>query len=165
VTTQQTVVEGVKLLTGHPLVLDFQLVGSAVYHPEPKDVDFLVLVKDLPPRQKRSIGDQLEDILDGDVPAGMGPGFLCGARWAFGPDWTLCAGEYDDQNDEWGAIRRGGLNLIITIDPEWYKRAAVANEVCAALKLMDKGDRVVVYRVIRDGYTAEQANARRDGTR
>lgn len=155
------IIEGTKLLTGHPLVLDFELIGSACYHPEPKDIDFLVLVKDAPPPSDQPLNDILEDtVLDEFAP---GQGFLCGARWAFGPEWELCSGEYDDQDDKWGAIRKDNLNLIVTVDEGWFERAKLANEVCCALKLMDKGDRVVVYQVVRDGYTADEANARRGG--
>lgn len=125
------------MLKANPKVVDFCVAGSALYHPEPKDLDFLVLCE--------------------------GDNFTTDARWAFGSEFALCGVEYDDQGTQWGALRAGEVNLIVTVDPEWYKRAKLANEVCAALKLLDKGDRIVTYRVIRDGYNAEEANARRDG--
>jgi hypothetical protein len=123
------------MLQEHERVLDFCLAGSAIYHPEPKDLDFLVLC--------------------------VGENFPEHARWAFGSEFSLCSEDYDGQGIQWGALRNGPVNLIVTVDPEWYKRAKLANEVCAALKLLDKGDRIVTYRVIRDGHSAEQANARR----
>lgn len=121
-------------------IKEFDLVGSAVYHPEPKDIDFLVLIED-------------EDVLSA-------------ARYLPGmQSWTTKTGEYDDEDGKWGSFRAGNINVILTVDKGWYDRAKLANEVCHALKLMDKGDRIVVYRVIRDGYTAEQANSRRDGSK
>lgn len=137
--------ETTRMLREHSDVKEFCIVGSALYHPEPEDLDFLVLVDRL-----RFI-PQDED--DDDT----------AARWMFGTDWHLCCGEYSDTDGTWGAVRNGDVNLIVTVDPEWYKRAKLANEVCHALKLMDKGDRIVVYRVVRDGYDAAAANARRDG--
>jgi hypothetical protein len=95
----------------------------------------------------------------------VGTGFLGCARYLFGDGWITCGGEYDDQDDKWGAIRKDNVNLIVTVDPAWYERAKLANEVCYALRLQDKGDRVVVYRVVRDGYDQQQANARRYGSR
>lgn len=135
------------MLTQHEEVIDFCVVGSAIYHPEPKDLDFLVLTKHA-------------SFIGGTTGDGNGA-----ARWAFGEEWLTIGGRYDDQTDKWGSIRKDDVNLIVTVDPEWFKRAKLANEVCAALKLMDKGDRIVTYRVIRDGYSAEQANLRRDGSR
>lgn len=133
------VVDGTTLLKKYKVVKKFQLVGSACYHPDPKDVDFLVLLD--------------------------AKSFLTDGRWAFGADWHLNAGEYSDTDESWGSLRRGDLNLICTVDAEWYERAVVANEVCCALQLQDKGDRIVVYRVVRDKYNAEQARVRRDGSR
>jgi hypothetical protein len=135
----QETIETTQMLTAHAGVVSFCIVGSAIYHPEPADVDFLVHV--------------------------CGETFISDARWAFGSDWTVLGGRYDNQNDKWGSIRKANVNLIVTTDGAWYERAKLANEVCVALKLMDKGDRIVAYRVIRDGYNAEQANARRDGRR
>lgn len=157
------VLETTRMLHTHELVLDFALIGSALYHPEPKDLDFLVLVRGdsfftgPPHPNKRAIDEQAPDLEFAllDDATSKAP------RWAFGADWQLCGGEYDDQDDKWGAIRNGPVNLIVTVDPAWYARAQMANEVCHALRLMDKEDRIAVYHVIRDGYSADEANARR----
>ena len=109
-----------------------QFVGSYLIDPETaKDVDVLVLVSNAC--------------------------IVTDARWSFGKDWLLPDGEYDDRDDRWCAIRKGDLNLILTNDTDWYDRAALANEVCVALGLQDKGDRIVAYRVIRDGLSAAAA--------
>jgi hypothetical protein len=135
---QREVFDTATMLARHKQVLAFDIVGSARYSDDAKDVDILVLA---------------------DYPD------FCGARWMFGNTWTLCAGKYDDQTDKWGTLRKGNANLIVTVDRGWYDRMKVASEVCAALKLMDKGDRIVVHRVVRDGYDADGANARRAGSR
>jgi hypothetical protein len=44
------------------------------------------------------------------------------------------------------------------VDPEWFKRFKLANEVCHTIKLMKKEDRIKVYRVIRDGVTASEVH-------
>lgn len=134
----EAILEGGRLLTGRKGVIKFQMVGSCLYHPSPKDIDFIVLV----------------DKPDFSV-----------ARWMFGDEFELCGGEYDDQDSKWGAIRKGLVNLIVTVDEAWYERMLLASRVCEALELMDKGDRIVVHRVVRDGYSPEEANARRDGSR
>jgi hypothetical protein len=142
----QAILDGGRLLTGHAGVRRFDMVGSCLYHPTPNDVDFLVLAD----------GDRFISV--GDT-GGEG-----NVRWMFGSDWNLC-GEYDDQYDKWGAIRRGLINLIVTVDQGWYGRMLMASRVCEALKLMDKADRIVVHRVVRDRYSPDEANARRDGSR
>lgn len=142
------------MLSKHRSVKSFCVAGSSLIDPESaKDLDFLVLCHGA---SFTGTCPDWDDVADDIEPP---------PRWAFGHEWHLCGGEYDDQDDKWGAIRKGVVNLIVTVDEGWYTRAKMANEVCVALKLKDKGDRIVTYRVIRDGYDAESANARRDGTR
>jgi hypothetical protein len=124
-------------LAKKPAVEAFELVGSALYHPEPKDVDFAVYMKG------HEVGSLIAEHFE---------------------DFLLCDAEYDDQDHKWAAIRRGQVNLIVTVDEEWFERMVLASKVCHALKLQDKGDRIVVHRVVRDGYEPDAANARRDGS-
>jgi hypothetical protein len=125
-------------LAQQPRVKSFCLVGSSLYVEAPNDVDFLVLTSHTGFSEAHS-----EDF----------------------DNWQLCGGQYDDQTDKWGAVRKGAVNLIITTDSAWFSRCKLASDVCHALKLQDKGDRIVVHRVVRDGYSPEEANARRDGSR
>lgn len=145
------VVTGTDILKHTKGVKDFCLVGSCIYMgSEAKDVDFLVLC-------------DAEDFNSGhDAPWPEATQHANGPRHWFGSDWEM-APEYDDQDFTWGAIRKGNLNFILTVDPEWYKRYKLASEVCVALKLQDKADRIVVHRVVRDGYDAAAANNCRDG--
>lgn len=142
----QAVIDTTVMLEKHPKVLACTMVGSALYHPEPQDIDFLVLLN-----APRFFPADEDDMLAG--------------RWAFGSEWALC-GEYDDQDENiWGALRNGKANLIVTVNRGWYDLMVLSSKVCEALKLMDKGDRIVVHRVVRDGYEPHEANARRDGSR
>jgi hypothetical protein len=164
-------VEVAKLMQ-HPDVLDHDIIGSALYMDTAADLDVLVLFKDRPAVKRLPMAagesgmdlDSLEAVL-ADEDGITGSGFLGYGRWMFGSDWCLCGVEYSDQDDTWGAIRKGSINLIMTNDEGWYKRSVTASRVCEALKLTNKDDRIVVYRVVRDGYDAESANARRDGSK
>lgn len=122
-----------QLLHTHPGVQRYRLVGSAVYCEDAKDVDILVLTQ---PEHTEFIGST-----DAPNPA----------RWMFGSEWELCVGEYDDMDDKWGAIRKGPVNLIVTVDPDWFDRACTASDVCVALNLTRKRDRLLVWRIVRDG--------------
>lgn len=52
----------------------------------------------------------------------------------------------------WYALRNAeNNNLLVTADPAWFERALRASAVCAALRLLDKGDRVKVWEIVRDG--------------
>jgi hypothetical protein len=149
---EQEGVDTALMLSQHKRVLDYAIVGSARYLDEAKDLDFLVLAEGHAFMALTNANGDWDDDHQS-------------VRWMFGSDWTLCGGEYDDQTDKWGAIRNGNVNLIVTVERDWYDRMKVASEVCTALKLADKGDRIVVHRVIRDGYSAEEANSKRDGSR
>ena len=75
--------------------------------------------------------------------------------------WILCEGKegaYEDDNDysiTWYAVRRQNLNLILTADPGWYQRAVQATTICKRHNILDKDDRIIVFRWIRDGGDAE----------
>ncbi len=129
--------EGIDELRKMPEVEKYSIVGSSLYLPNPNDVDFCVLLR-----------------------AGRDPCLYASQLAADG--WGHC-GEYDEQDGRWCAIRRGYLNLMLTNDPKWFDGYVLAMEVCEALNLQDKADRIVVCRVVRDGYNATEAKARRDG--
>ena len=71
--------------------------------------------------------------------------------------WTLCQGEdgaYEDDDTyslDWYAVRRLNLNLILTADPSWYQRAVRATGECRLHNILDKVDRIIVFRWVRDG--------------
>lgn len=117
-------------------VRDFTIIGSASiegYH-DPKDLDFLVL---MPPT-------------DGNI--------VSTHRWHFGPEFTLPEGEYEETEDgHWCAIRKGNVNLILTTSQKWYNSCTLANEVVRGLRLTNKHDRKIVFRIIRDGADPEDA--------
>lgn len=121
-------VDTAKLLASNDDVLKHEVVGSACYREDAKDLDILVLIK---PVEFQSITQATHEI--------------------FGGAWSLCGEDYEDMDEHWCARRKGDVNLIITDDPGWFDRAVVANAVCIGLQLEDKHSRKVVYRIVRDG--------------
>lgn len=117
---QQLVVQGSKFLASNPRIESFQLFGSASYLPDPKDVDFIVLLAD---------GDCIHDALPS-------------LSWS--AVYNACAPEV-----YWRAARDGDINYIVTTCQDFYDKSILANEVCAALNLQDKDDRVKVFTIIR----------------
>jgi hypothetical protein len=135
-------------LFAHTKVARFALVGTAAYPDEagvdPKDVDFLVLCH----------GDHVGmGVLEPDELEAL-PRHAFGAGWDNGGSNAL-----DADGDQWGSIRKGDINLILTTDAEWYDRSVKASAVCVALRLTEKFDRIVAYRVVRDGFEPEAARA------
>ena len=132
----QIILATTKDLQGWDGVIDIALVGSALYMPAEKigDVDFVVLLA--------AGNDALQYIDDTIKDAG----------------WEWC-GEYDTQGGEWGAIRSGPVNLIVTHSREFFDGFRAAAEVCKALRLGSKLDRMIVHRVVRDGLSADEARA------
>jgi hypothetical protein len=59
-------------------------------------------------------------------------------------------GNYDDKLGEWGAVRRGAINLIVTHSRTFYDGYLLATEVCKVLDLRDREQRVAVCEVVRD---------------
>lgn len=122
--------EAEALLRGMPEVLKFHLIGSAMYMPEPRDVDFVVLI------------DAAHNAVD----------FTTDLHHE---EWGIC-GEYEGEEGIWAAIRKGPINLIVTHDAPFYEKYVVGMEVCKALKLEHREDRVAVCQIVRDGMTADQ---------
>jgi hypothetical protein len=112
-------------------VEEFALIGSAMYLPDANDVDFAVLIT--PELNAVDFASQMHQ--DG---------------------WGNC-GEYDGVGGIWAAIRRNKLNLMVTHDAAFYKGYVTAMEVCKALGLRNKHERVAVCQIVRDGKTAEEA--------
>lgn len=105
------------------------------------DVDFLILLRE----DEREYLDQFLSNATVEWPGGY---------------WTLCSkrteegqaiyNEDPNYSETWYALRRGNLNLIVTIDVAWYLRAIAATELCKVLNLRSKDDRIVVFRCVRD---------------
>jgi hypothetical protein len=120
------------LLNGHDEVVMFDMVGSGLYVEDPKDIDFVVLLK---------------------------PGTDVHTWYPeYDRTWNVCSEAYDESH-LWRALRKGGINLLVTADAAWADGCSQAAAVCAALGLESKADRVRVHRVIRDGMSWEDAKA------
>lgn len=113
-----------------PQVLDFALIGSASYLPDAADVDFAVLVD--PALNAVEYTDKM--VADG---------------------WGNC-GEYDGVGGIWAAVRSENLNLMVTHDPKFFADYKTAMEVCKALNLTHKQDRIAVCQIVRDGKKADE---------
>ena len=111
-------------------VVDFALIGSASYMPDASDVDFAVL-----------IDKGCDAIVYVEKMALSG--------------WGKC-GDYDGAGGTWAAVRREHLNLMVTHDPKFFVGYKMAMEVCKALRLVHKQDRIAVCQIVRDGKTASE---------
>lgn len=133
----QIILDTTKMLNTWDGVVDIALVGSALYMPaeEVGDVDFVVL-----------LGDGYEALQYMSDTLGDGDG------------WDWC-GEYDTAFGEWGAIRRENVNLMITHSRAFFDGFKMAAQVCKALRLQSKIERITVHRVVRDGMSADEARA------
>lgn len=114
-----------------PYVVEHALIGSSMYLPREScnDVDVLVLVGGC------EYMDPISDLV-------LNKGFV------------PCGEQYECASGTWGAARRGGLNLIITHEKQFYDDYLRAMEVCKALRLAEKKDRVAVCKVVRDRMSA-----------
>jgi len=126
--TKAEIAAGEALIPKLPQVLDFALIGSASYLPHASDVDFAVLI------------DPTVNAVDY-------------ASQMVAEGWGNC-GEYDGVGGIWAAVRRENLNLMVTHDPKFFTDYKTAMEVCKALNLTHKEDRIAVCQIVRDGKKA-----------
>lgn len=117
-----------------PYAASHALIGSTTYLPQEScnDVDVLVLV------QGCEYHEPIADLM---------------LRHDFQP----CGEQYECATGTWGAVRRDKLNLIITHDAAFYAEYLRAMEVCKALHLTDKRDRIAVCKIVRDHMSADAA--------
>lgn len=50
-----------------------------------------------------------------------------------------------EHGELWEAVRLGNYNMMIVVDEAHFYRCAAATELCKALNLMDKGDRITAH--------------------
>lgn len=135
-TLAREIAAGTEFLAKLPGVKAFRLIGSAMYLPaaQVNDVDFAVMLED---------------------------GRLCMNFTAEPPfkGWKLCGDDYDIDGGTWCAIRKGDFNLMVTHSQAFYDGYIKAMEVCKALNLVNKTDRIKVCRIVRDGKTADEVAA------
>lgn len=129
---QEEIKIGESLISTLPNVLDSALIGSALYMTDAKDVDFAILI-------------------DGNATD------YATALTVEGFD--LCS-DYDVREGAWDAVRKGNLNLMITHSSEFFRGYKTAMEVCKALRLTNKADRIMVCQIVRDGLTSDQVTTR-----
>lgn len=71
------------------------------------------------------------------------------------------AKECKENAELWTSYRDGDVNYLVTNDASFYHRSLAAAEVCKALRLENKGQRVAVYRMVRDGLKADNPEVTR----
>lgn len=130
----EEIARGEALIRSLPHIAEFALIGSAMYLPDPNDVDFAVLLD-------TSCEHQNDAMSRASSMAGI-------------DGWELC-GDYDTATGAWCAVRKGNLNLMLTHDRKFYDGYKLAMEVCKVLRLTNKEDRMAVCRVVRDGIPAD----------
>lgn len=59
--------------------------------------------------------------------------------------------------DEFRTFRKGDVNVMLSDEDKWYDAFLTAAEVCKALQLREKWQRIAVHRVIMDNEDAETA--------
>lgn len=128
--TKAEIAAGEALIQTLPDVLDFALIGSASYLPNAVDVDFAVLIN-----PSLNVVDYTDAMLQNG--------------------WRNC-GEYDSVDGIWTAVRRNNLNLMVMHDPKYFTDFKTAMEVCKALHLIHKQDRIAVCQIVRDGKKADE---------
>lgn len=130
--TKAEIAAGETFIKTLPQVRDFALIGSASYLPDANDVDFAVLIDDFDSGGAVDYASKL--VMDG---------------------WGNC-GEYDGVGGIWAAVRRENLNLMVTHDTKFFADYKTAMEVCKALHLTNKQDRIAVCQIVRDGKKADE---------
>ena len=130
--TAELILKGDAICQANTFILNHHLVGSAAYMHEPNDVDYIVLTR--------------------------GP-WVDLAQYFVEKGWQEC-GEYDaGEEQRWGAIRLGDLNFMLTDDGQFMDDYVKATELCKALNLQTKKERIIVCRIVRDGCNAAEALA------
>lgn len=116
--------------------IKYELVGSRVTcNPPPTDTDQDVLVL---------TSDQLWAEY-------LGVGL---AASGFEKDGSDCGNQVDYLSRtrlSFQSFKLGALNLIVTFDPEFYRRFMAAAGVAKRLNLLDKGDRIVLFQAVLYG--------------
>lgn len=111
-------------------MLAIEMVGSARYLPDPKDVDYVILFDS--PQLMSTAAEVLMD--EGWTPEsqyfGTGVFFV---------------------------LRQGHFNFILTATATWYSDYIVAAKTCETLLLKEKRDRIIVNQIIRDKRSPEDA--------
>lgn len=91
-------------------------------------------------------------VLDTDLDAVVAvTGYPCAIWAALEPlGYTNCSkvGENYPEDDHC-IVRKGRMNFIIVTTPTRYEQWKKATDICKALNLTDKADRVVVYQIMR----------------
>lgn len=66
--------------------------------------------------------------------------------------WNRCIGEgYEVLGGDFQAYRKGNKNYIITQEPTYYAKYVRATKICKMMNLLNKEDRIWMFKVVMDG--------------
>lgn len=130
----------VKNLLDRSEVAQIELIGSATYMTDHKDIDLAVYCG------SAYAAEQLNLDLTTD-----------------GGKWKMCSENYDRMKEQnyWFSVRMGVFNLMVTWKREFFTDYILAMEVCKVLHLTSKEDRIAVCQVVRDRRPAADILAER----
>lgn len=123
-----------------PAVLRAMLCGSRVTcvpAPTDTDQDVIVLVRDIDATACRKGGRSYRRYADEVERPLADAGFECGG-----------SGADDDDFESW---TKGDINLILTADPDFYRRFVAATTVARHLNVLGKEDRKALFRAVLYG--------------
>jgi hypothetical protein len=140
------------------LVELWEPVGSRVTcNPPPTDTDQDILV--LLPKENLEVFNQelyankwtsCSDREETDSPPVPPVGSSSDVWWA----WGEAMNKWEATQDTYGTLadgesfeswRKEDINLIVTLDPEWFDKMMEACEVCKALNVMSKAERIAIH--------------------
>jgi hypothetical protein len=115
------------------LVAELQPIGSWHAFGEGQDIDYVVFVYGYPdiPNPMQYAVDQLID-----------EGYTVSSS---------ATPSSSNSGDNFTAMRKGRVNLLVTVDKDFRENSRRAFEVVCALNLRDKSDRIKVHQIIVDG--------------
>jgi hypothetical protein len=73
--------------------------------------------------------------------------------------YTCNSKDYEGSTDNFKCLRSGLVNVTLVSSERWFHNFVLSSEVCKALRLSEKWQRVAVHRVIMDEEDAETAVA------
>lgn len=114
-----------------PHLSNLNLLGSALYLPNPTDIDIGALLH--PGYSLAQYGVMLAE-----------------------RGWQL-QGNYHGAGPTWNSFTKGDVNLLVMTSRERMEKFVLAMRVCEGLQLKERGDRIIVCQIIRDGMDPDTA--------
>ena len=121
-------------------VIEIRRVGSReTCDPPPvgTDEDWLIL---LSPRPHRNVRQHAE-------------------AWFSARGWAVGGSQDEGASSRFVSLTSGDLNVLLTVDVEFFAGFMIGTSICKRLNLLDKADRIAVVRACRERSECEQRSA------